>query len=777
MIIQEERQVININGKLNFLFMCKRLGCLPRSLHFRLPGEHDYDKSLRRMVEHRILRKEMEKLRTKLSRLQGTVRLRKQCLFLMVDDLTLKEHVELFVSRSCSSAREACEEHFIKLKRWMQKRSGLYSTEFCDTPAVVSDEIVRNFSSVTLNEDHISVLSKGLNFAITPRFIPKMDMAASVESATRSLPPEDRMYVLRRVTRIMRSCKPPQMNITLSEKEAIESLKSNPDIVILPADKGNVTVVLDRREYTSKLDALIETGPYEEVKRDPSARFRKDMHDILSRVCLDSRMERKDLSQLCPTYFQRPHLFGLPKVHRDGIPLRPIISMRGCLFAPLSRYLADLLKPYACRGDSFILNSHDLVQKLSGTPNLARGELLSLDVDSLFTKVPVAESLEVVKRLLDDDPTLQRRTKLKPEELLQLTELTLTRSYFQHNEKLYVQTEGVSMGSSLGPVIANIYMIHFEESMLTEAMNKGLATPTLWYRYVDDVLLQWIHSEDELQAFYEFANSFRDGIRFKMEREQQRRLPFLDVMVDVSSPAPSFSVYRKPTHSNLYLRRESCHSRSTFRSVASSLATRARRVCSAGTLKRELQHVQQVLRANGYSEEEVKRASREPSGPKASDGVPPKRVSLPYVPNVTERIVSVLRGAGVRASSKPVRTLRSLLVRKRPAPAKQLGVVYRLNCKDCPWKYVGETQRPVEVRKKEHVRAVRNFQLDSSEVAKHVHESQHHVDFDSMEVIDQEEGWFKRVIKEAIWTKRLQSGNRTKCEVGACWDSVFAVRD
>ena len=118
---------------------------------------------------------------------------------------------------------------------------------------------------------------------------------------------------------------------------------------------------------------------------------------------------------------------------------------------------------------------------------------------------------------------------------------------------------------------------------------------------------------------------------------------------------------------------------------------------------------------------------------------------------------------------KPTRTLRSLLVKKRPAPSKTFGVVYVIKCSDCSWNYVGETGRSLQERQKEHSRAIRDMDVDRSEIARHAVETGHRVDPMAAAVVDKDSDWRRRVIKEAVWTKKLGGSNHVKHDIGAVW--------
>ena len=91
-------------------------------------------------------------------------------------------------------------------------------------------------------------------------------------------------------------------------------------------------------------------------------------------------------------------------------------------------------------------------------------------------------------------------------------------------------------------------------------------------------------------------------------------------------------------------------------------------------------------------------------------------------------------------------TIKSSLLKKRPEKAKDLGVVYRIPCTadDCNWSYVGESGRTVQKRMREHKRAIRDLDVERSEVARHVFENDHAVDVSKVEVVDREPRWRRK---------------------------------
>ena len=82
---------------------------------------------------------------------------------------------------------------------------------------------------------------------------------------------------------------------------------------------------------------------------------------------------------------------------------------------------------------------------------------------------------------------------------------------------------------------------------------------------------------------------------------------------------------------------------------------------------------------------------------------------------------------------------------------------------------MGETGRPLPERMKEHRRSVKELDVQRSEVAHHAAETGHTPAFQEAHVLERESNWRRRVVKEALWTRRLDSSNAVKHDLGSSW--------
>ena len=130
--------------------------------------------------------------------------------------------------------------------------------------------------------------------------------------------------------------KPPRANLS-QQCRSIQELRSDEDIVILPADKGKATVVINREDYTTKMMEISNDGKYCVLSRDPTLKMEKEIASALKLVCKEGHIYDKLCDQLTPQYTDLPQMYGLPKVHKEGVPMRPIVSTIGSLCTALPK--------------------------------------------------------------------------------------------------------------------------------------------------------------------------------------------------------------------------------------------------------------------------------------------------------------------------------------------------------------------------------------------------------------------------------------------------------
>ena len=159
-----------------------------------------------------------------------------------------------------------------------------------------------------------------------------------------------------------------------------------------------------------------------------------------------------------PTSCIAPKFYGLTKIHKTGIPLRPIVSSMGSATYGVAKVIAKILKPLAAKLPHHIQSTSDFVNKVREITLLLGEFLMSYDVTTLFTSVPIDPALNIIKDLLEKDDNLSNRIVLSVQNIIELLGFFLHNTYFSYKNKFYEQVQGTAMGSPVSRIVANLYM-------------------------------------------------------------------------------------------------------------------------------------------------------------------------------------------------------------------------------------------------------------------------------------------------------------------------------
>ena len=256
----------------------------------------------------------------------------------------------------------------------------------------------------------------------------------------------------------------------------------------------------------------------------------------------------------------------------------------------VAKALNDILIPYIPGAYSLksAVEFIDLLQEKGPEEDIA-----SLDVESLFTNVPVEVTIEII---------LDRvyRSNMDPlpisEDVLRdlLTASTMEAPFLSHRGELYRQVDGVAMGSPLGVLFANMYMATVEERTFSERQK-----PRIYGRYIDDIFITVQNNED--------VNNLREILKknsvlnFTIENSQQKTLPFLDVLISQNGERFQTTVYTKATNTGRCLNARGECPDSYKKSVVNSYINRAFTHCTTWKdVHTELDRIRQLLTNNGY---------------------------------------------------------------------------------------------------------------------------------------------------------------------------------
>ena len=288
-------------------------------------------------------------------------------------------------------------------------------------------------------------------------------------------------------------------NITKEDRQELRNLKQKADVVIKPSDKSKKLVAMPKQEYVQKAEAILaDNGMYEPVDVTISS-LEKRTREIIASEC--SGMDSKLRTAIMPSDTRFPEWYGLPKDHKQNLPLRPVVSACDSPTTALSIVLERILNQLLQFAPAHLKNTTECLSNIKQVyPNLCAPEgtiLVTMDVVGLYPSIPITEGIQVVIETLQDHAHEIDMLGLSVNSIENLLQYVLTSNYFRFGSRICRQVEGVAMGNNLAPPFAILFMNAMESRQLSESPE----SPICYRRYIDDIFFMWTHGQAKLKEF------------------------------------------------------------------------------------------------------------------------------------------------------------------------------------------------------------------------------------------------------------------------------------
>ncbi|EFN74754.1 hypothetical protein EAG_01936, partial [Camponotus floridanus] len=354
----------------------------------------------------------------------------------------------------------------------------------------------------------------------------------------------------------------------------------------------------------------------------------------------------------------------------------------------------------------------DLIDRL---PNIYIGnnfQLISLDVISFFTNIPIEEALVCIEHIWDD---ISHSCDVTKNEFMLAVRFVLRSTFFKFNNKIYEQTHGILMGSPLSPVVADIFLRDLEK----KALNLLSYRPAFYFRYVDDVAMSL--PEDEINNTLDIFNSFHPRIQFSVEIGVNNCLNFLDVTMIVVNNRIYCDWFHKKSFSGRYLNFHSQHPMNQKRRTIISLIDKAFLLSDPVFHKKNIEFIVDTLLRNSYPlitifkvinqqvKYLIKKNKNNSSNQAKQDQDSGENASyfvLPFYSNISDKFNKITRNTNIKVAFFSENKL-NIFIKTHKDPIPKLdnnNVVYGINCLNCEAMYIGQTKRKLKTRISEHRR-------------------------------------------------------------------------
>lgn len=386
-------------------------------------------------------------------------------------------------------------------------------------------------------------------------------------------------------------------------QRSTDFFKHNSHLIVVNSDKGKHTVIMLKRAYEQKVeDLLSDTNTYRIVANSCNENIDKNeaFVDRLVQLGVVDKSKRFRLSDksAIPAKF-----YGLPKIHKGNAPLRPITSAFEAPGKNLAEFLVQTLSAFFDDENLHVKNTAEFKEFIDKVRIEPDEILVSFDVVSMFTNIPVDLAIEVIRK---KKRIIEKRTKIPFELLEEMLRFVMSDcAQFTYKTATYSQVHGIGMGSAISPLIAKIVM----SDLMATQLPKLPQQPNFIRVYVDDTAC--CVKRTLVNEMLHTLNDYHCGIQFTMEMETDGRINFLDITLIRNGSNIMTNWYKKPFASNRLLNYLSSHKRSTIVNVAKAHIVTILKLSDGEFFQENREHIVNRLRLNNFPEIEIMRLMNE----------------------------------------------------------------------------------------------------------------------------------------------------------------------
>lgn len=632
-----------------------------------------------------------------------------------------------------------------------------------------------NLTECTIPDNVSKILSLGPNFAVENnnyKKIPTNDIICNIEVGMNHLTNQDKEQIRSKTCNILTNFTQKLKNQNNNKKSSQLSknitqtqnfLKEHPELKVLKADKTNKTVIMNSADYDKKMmDILSDKKTYKQVKLNPTNTYQKLNNDLIKSWQEKDYISPSIAKTLTIHNALPPKIYGLPKLHKEGIPLRPIVSCIQSPFNALALFQKTILNHTAYQNKYYIKNSFDFKDKIKNVKVPSNYVLISLDVISLYTSIPNVLAIKSVEKRWDKISTL---TDIPKNEFISAIDTTLHSTFFAYGDAFYKQIDGCAMGASISSIVAQIVMEDLEEKVISELPFKL----PFFYRYVDDCITAV--PQDKINDIVSSFNKYHKKLQFTVETELNGILNFLDLTLHRNNGNIKTEWFTKPTWSSRYLHFDSNHPLSQKKSVIIGLADRAIKLSDTEFIQKSIDKAKNALKINNYPpslvnnifKNRLEKNNNNPNNKTENKKTEQRFLKLPYIKGLSSQFQNLFLKHNITVCHKGHNLLsKNFSKLKTKTPKNKISnIVYEIPCNDCPGVYIGQTSQYLENRIKSHKYDKKN----KTALTNHETTKKHTFNFENTKIIKSENITKKRELHEMLHIQKTKNAVNDKKDV------------
>ncbi|CAF3865645.1 unnamed protein product [Rotaria magnacalcarata] len=249
--------------------------------------------------------------------------------------------------------------------------------------------------------------------------------------------------------------------------------------MIVEANKGGKVVTLNKDDYFSKIEEkLNDTEMYEQVTNP----INNSISEFTEKLFKQNNIKQSLKLQL-NSIEDLPRIRGQPKLHKVNHSMRLITCSRNTIQSSISTFAFSFIKELRTTIDNSMNNASEFVTKITKINMEEDENLASLDVQDMFTNIPLTSAVDLVINRIENSTTFNEST-LSKTDLKKLLILSFSNNSTEFNKKIYKQKRNLPMGNCLSPILADLYL----DDYISKHLSK-VNTEQKLFRYVGNILI------------------------------------------------------------------------------------------------------------------------------------------------------------------------------------------------------------------------------------------------------------------------------------------------
>ena len=368
-------------------------------------------------------------------------------------------------------------------------------------------------------------------------------------------------------------------NLNNIQKQHINFLRQNTEFIILMCDKNLGPAIIERGEYIrlSLKEHLLNKQNYTQLQPTEAEHLLMKMKDDTCSLFVEhaNKLSKHEIKYFrnfilkLPTSLRIPQYYGMPKVHKQKIPipLRPVVSQCGSYTAFISTWIDNKLQPLKHFLPSYIKNSQDLLDIIDTLPPLPpNAKIVTTDAVSMYSNISTKEGIHNITTYLNKFSSESDR-HFPIDLVCSLLEVVMQNNIFKFGTTWWQQLDGTAMGTPCACIYATLFFGLHERQLLLTKYKENLL---LYKRQIDDIFIVWVPTSPNNIEWTHFVQDLNCCSSLSWETETlDNKTHFLDLnlWIDSSTRKINYSTYQKPMNLFLYIPNHSAHPTNTIQSL------------------------------------------------------------------------------------------------------------------------------------------------------------------------------------------------------------------